>query len=165
MDQETAKLILPALIGAGSAILVFLIKDIILFELRERRIIRRQLLDRKLSKLYAPLAVALKGGAGTIDNIFSDNDIFPKYMENMHLLSPDLYNLMHRYSQLGDNVRAKSFKHSEGEQRIEITKEFLELFPREFEKLREEYQGGFWRFRLTRRRLTNSLSGRKKHAA
>ena len=77
-----AKVIIPALIGAGAAILVFIIKDVVLYELREKR----DLLDRRLSQLYAPIFVALKGGTGALGNIFlSDEKIFEKFTENMHL--------------------------------------------------------------------------------
>lgn len=163
MDPELARLVLPALIGAGSAILVLVIKDIVLFEIREARVVRRQLLDRKLTKLYAPLAVALKGGKGTLDNIYSDTAIFERFVENMHLLSPRLYNLISEYSQLGDAVRPRQFRHSEGDKRIEITQQVLKIFPMEFEKLREQYQGGFWRTRLLWKKMKAFRERKRKN--
>ena len=152
MDQEIAKVIIPALIGAGAAILVFIIKDVFLYELREKR----DLLDRRLSQLYAPIFVALKGGTGMLGNIFlSDENIFDKFTANMHLLSPALYDIAQEYLQLGKDVRAETLPLNEQKRAIELSKKFNEIFLEEFKNLREEYQGGFWNFKTVWKRLTN----------
>lgn len=156
METETMKVVLPALIGAGSAIIVFFVKDIILYELRERRVQKLNLLDRRLSQLYAPIFVALKGGEGMLGNIFVDDDkIFEKFTENMHLLGPELYDLAQQYMTLGRTVRADIMNVTEQRQAIDLSRRFNEVFLSEFERLREEYQGGFWRLRIIWKRLTN----------
>jgi hypothetical protein len=155
MDPEIAKIILPAIIGAGSAIVVLVIKDIVLYEIRERRSEKRKLLDRRLSQLYAPIFIALKGGEGMLGNIFlADERIFEKFTENMHLLSPELYDIAQQYMKLGKDVKSETLLLSEQKIALELSKQFNETFLSEFERLREEYQGGLWRFRIAWRRLT-----------
>lgn len=141
MDQKLAKVILPAATGAGSAILVFIIKDIVLFEIRERRQAKRELLDRKLTKLYGPIAVALKGGEGLLGNTFRDDQIFATFTENMHFLSPKLFEIVSEHMKLTKSVRGTEISRVDGEKVIEFNKRFTEVFYLGFESLRKEYQG------------------------
>ena len=155
MEPEITTIILPAVIGAGSAILVFVIKDIVLYEIREKRALKRKLLDRRLTELYTPIFIALKGGEGMLGNIFlEDERIFEKFTKNMHLLSPELYGIVQRYMKLGRDVRSETLTVSEQKIAIDLSKQFNETFLSEFERLREEYQAGYWRSRIVWRRLT-----------
>jgi len=90
LNTEAGKVIIPALIGAFTAIIVIFIKDIVLHELRESKKRKNELLDRKLSQVYGPLYMITVTGQNTITSIYSDDKVFEKLISNLHLLSPNL---------------------------------------------------------------------------
>lgn len=121
------------------AVLVFLLRDIIVYEIRSRRDQKCQLLDRRLSKLYAPVFLALKGGTGGLTNIYSDELLYQKFVENMHLLSPELHALVKEFVTFGGSVRPAEFTVHEQKRILDLSNQFSELFVAEFEALRGEY--------------------------
>jgi len=97
LDLESIKIVIPAVIGAFVAIIVFILKDIILYWYRTNKQRKMDILDRKLAELYGPLFIAMYAGEGMIGNIFSDNATYEKLITNMHLLSPKLFILIKEY--------------------------------------------------------------------
>lgn len=153
LATQDSRVILPALIGAASALLVVFLKDLLLTELRDRRTRKRELLDRRLSQLYGPLLVAMKGGEGTLGNLYLDDRIFERFITNLHLLSPELQDIAQDYMKLGKEVRASQLGFSEMPAAIRLAKRFNELLLKETVELREQFNGGFWRLRLVKMRL------------
>lgn len=164
-NPEVLKVIIPAIIGAVGAIVVFVVKDLILYELRERKNRRLQILDRRLSQLYGPLIVALKGGEGMLSNIFHEDMIFEKFMLNLHLLSPELKNIAHEYIKLGRDVRIDEMGIEEKGKAIELSKRFNNILIRESQDLQGQFNGGFWRMRLLMQRLTKRSKGTAQKSA
>jgi hypothetical protein len=99
-----------AIIGAISALIVTLIKDVIIDEIRRSKESKKALIDRRLAELYSPLWVALGGGANTLVQILSDDLAYQKLTTNFHLLSKDLRELFQEFMKLG---RGNDVRHPE----------------------------------------------------
>lgn len=133
---ETA---VASLVGAVSALLIVLVKDVILDGLRERRRERRQLLDRRLTQLYAPLWVATHGGGQMVTEIIVDREINTKLASNFHLLSPRLQALVTELFSLVD--KKGRGKLPDAERVLQLHREFTTELASEIEKLRAAYVG------------------------
>jgi len=154
-DSQTNLVVLPALIGAGSAVITFLIKDIILYEIREARQRRRELLDRKLSKLYGPIYIAMRAGEGMISNILTEQRTFEAFTANFHLLHPDLQELASEFIRLirGDLRKPGFTSDDEAKTAVALSKRFSTRLGEEMTFLRDQYLGRMWRLRRLCRRL------------
>lgn len=137
---DSGKVIIPALIGAITAILVIFIKDILLHEIREHRKRKNDLLDRKLSELYGPLYMIAVTGQNTITTILSDDKVFEKLISNLHLLSPNLQKLLNEYNALGKgDYRNPQFVPQNGKKALEISEQFTKQLEKEMSILRKSY--------------------------
>lgn len=137
MSEELLKVVIPALIGAFVAIITFLIKDIFLQKRKERR----DLIDRKLSELYGPLYTVCVMGQSTIATFLMDDKIYEKLISNLHLLSPQLQELLNKYNSLGSgNFRNPQFTTTAGREALEISRLFTERLEHELEEMRKAYK-------------------------
>ncbi len=140
LNTEAGKVIIPALIGAFTAIIVIFIKDIVLHELRESKKRKNELLDRKLSQVYGPLYMIAVTGQNTITSILSDDKVFEKLISNLHLLSPNLQKLLNDYNALSSgDYRNPQFIPAKGLKAIEISKQFATQLEKEMTILRKAY--------------------------
>lgn len=137
---EAGKVIIPALIGAITAIIIIVIKDIILYELREHKRRKNELLDRKLSQVYGPLYMITVTGQNTISSILSDDKVFDKLISHLHLLSPKLQKLLNDYNALGNgDYRNPQFVPAKGKKAIKISEQFSKQLEEEMTILRKSY--------------------------
>ena len=140
LNTEAGKVIIPAIIGAVTAIIAILIKDIVLHELRERKRRKNELLDRKLSEVYGPLYMITVTGQNTISSILADDKVFEKLISNLHLLSPELQKLLNDYNALGKgDYRNPQFVPAKAKEAIEISNQFATQLEKEMNLLRKSY--------------------------
>jgi hypothetical protein len=130
-----------AIIGAISALIVTLIKDVIIDEIRRSKESKKALIDRRLAELYSPLWVALGGGANTLVQILSDDLAYQKLTTNFHLLSKDLRELFQEFMKLGrgNDVRHPEFTVSDQRKMIALHEKIIPVLKSEIEGLRKEY--------------------------
>jgi hypothetical protein len=129
-----------AIIGALSALIVTLVKDVIIDQIRRSRESRKALIDRRLTELYSPLWVALGGGANSLGQILSDDFVYGKLVTNFHLLSKRLRELIEQFLKLGTgDVRGPRLGLNEMKTSIELQKEIVSVLASEMRDLRAEY--------------------------
>lgn len=130
-----------AIIGAVSALIVTLIKDVIIDEIRRSKESKKALIDRRLAELYSPLWVALGGGANTLVQILSDDLAYQKLTTNFHLLSKELRELFQEFMKLGrgNDVRHPEFTYFDQGKMIELHKKIIPVLKSDIEGLRKEY--------------------------
>lgn len=131
-----------AIIGAVSALLVTLIKDVILDQIRRSRESKKALIDRKLTELYSPLWVALGGGANTLTQILSDDLAYSKLTANFHLLSEQLKTKVEEFMKLGSgtDVRNPRMDVSDMKRSMELQEEIIPILESEMRELRSQYE-------------------------
>jgi len=140
INTDAGTVIIPALIGAFTAIFIIFLKDILLQELRERRKNKQELLDRKLSQLYSPLYMITVTGQNTITSILTDDKVFEKLITNLHLLSPELQELLNEHNALGSgDYRNPNFRGENSIKAIEISEQFASRLEEEMHSLRKAY--------------------------
>jgi hypothetical protein len=134
--------VIAAIIGAVSALLVTLIKDVILDQIRGARESRKALIDRKLTELYSPLWVALGGGANTLTHILSDDLAYSKLTANFHLLSEPLKTKVEEFMKLGrgPDVRSPQMTSEEIRRSLDLHKEIIPILESEMRELRSQYE-------------------------
>jgi hypothetical protein len=129
-----------AIIGAVSALIVTLIKDVIIDEIRRSKESKKALIDRRLAELYSPLWVALGGGANALVQILYDDLTYEKLTTNFHLLSKELRELIQEFMKLGGgNVRKPEFTREDQAKMIELEKKVIPVLKSDIEGLRKEY--------------------------
>lgn len=140
-NTEIGRVSISAIIGACVAILSILMKDIILYELRERRKEKKALINRKLTQLYSPLYMVCITREGSISNLLTDDAIYKKLMLNMHLLSPKLQQLFNNYNSLcTGGIRKPEFSAENSKKAIEISNDFSSVLKKEMDELRMHYK-------------------------
>jgi hypothetical protein len=141
-NTEFWKIVVPGLIGALSALLLMIIRDLYIQGKKERRQERRSLLDRKLSELYVPLWIALGAGSNVLGNLLADDKAYERLMRNFHLLSPDLQGIATKYLQLGqgDSIRQRTLTFREIEVGVKLSKEFSRLLKDEIDVMTKDFQ-------------------------
>ena len=141
INTEPGKIVVPAVIGALTAIITMVIKDIILYEIRERKKERKALVDRKLSQLYGPLYMVCVTGQSTISTFLMDDSIYEKLICNLHLLSPELQKLLNYHNSLGGgNFRNPQFSPENMKKSIETSEQFSKRLEQEMSTLRRLYE-------------------------
>jgi hypothetical protein len=141
LNTETAKIVVPAVIGALTAIITILIKDIILYEIRERKKERKALVDRKLTQLYGPIYFVCVTGESSITSLLQDDSIYEKLIGNLHLLSPELQKLLNEYNSLGrGSYRDPQFSLENRKKALEISSQFSKRLEHEMNTLRRLYK-------------------------
>lgn len=131
-----------AIIGAAAALLVTLIKDVILDQIRRSRESKKTLIDRKLTELYSPLWVALGGGANALTNILSDDFTYAKLTANFHLLSELLRTKIQEFMKLGGgpDVRRPQMGIDDMKRSMELHQEIIPILESEISELRHQYE-------------------------
>jgi hypothetical protein len=136
---EWLKLILPGLIGAAAGVLTILVRDLLIERHKERRQERLQLLDRKLSELYAPTWVALGGGKFTLTNLLQNEEVYPKFARNFHLFSPELQRIASEYLGSVGKLDPRDGASHNLDKAAALSEEFGIQLEKEIFVLREEY--------------------------
>jgi len=130
-----------AIIGALSALLVTLIKDVILEQIRRKRESRKALIDRKLTQLYSPLWVALSGGPNALGHMLADDFVYERLTANFHLLSEPLKTLIEEFMQLGKgDVRNRQYSPKEAGEAFALQGKILPVLASDIQGLRNQYE-------------------------
>jgi len=139
-NNDFFSILTPAIIGAVSAIIIMIIKDLIFYNIRERKKNRLELLDRRLTNIYSPLYLVCVSANNMITTFVKDDVIYEKLNSNMHLLSPELSNLLNEHFKLchGD-FRNPQMDIQEQRKAIDISDKFIKQVKKETELLRAEY--------------------------
>lgn len=141
LSPERFGLIFSALIGAISAILIMIVKDIIIYGIRHKHERSRSLIDRKLSSIYGPIYTVCITADYQIAEIFRSDFIFEKYVANMHLLSKELIDLINQYQKLGTgDYRDLRFTMSNREESLDVNLKFRTQLIKEITELRNRYE-------------------------
>lgn len=131
-----------AIIGAVSALIVTVIKDVIIDGRRRSNESKKALVDRRLAELYSPLWVVLGGGANALGNVLSDDFAYAKLTTNFHLLSKQLRKLIEEFMKLGTgDTRHPKLGLDEMKRSIELQEEIVSVLGAEISELRREYYG------------------------
>ncbi|ANQ21424.1 hypothetical protein BA893_06980 [Vibrio natriegens] len=102
ISTDSGKVVIPALIGAVTAILIMVFKDFILYEIRESKKEKRALIDKKLSVLYGPLYTVVVSANQTLPTFFMDKTNYRDFVAHQHLLSSELQSMIDECLSLGD---------------------------------------------------------------
>ena len=137
---DAGKIVVPALIGALTAILIMVFKDFILHELRESKKEKRRLTDIKLSKVYGPLYTVVVSANQTLPTFFMDSSNYNMFVCNQHLLSKELQILLDECLALGDGTFSNpTASYNNVPRIIEITETFKIQLKKEMDVLRKNY--------------------------
>ena len=132
--------VVAAIIGAVSALIVTLVKDVIIDEIRRYKESKKALIDKRLTELYSPLWVVLGGGANALRNILSDDFAYEKLTTNFHLLSKRLRQLIEEFMKLGKgDIRHPQLGPNEMKRGMELQEEIVSVLGSEISELRGKY--------------------------
>jgi hypothetical protein len=133
--------LIAAFVGAFTALAVMLVRDLVLERAKERRRLRRELIDRKLTEIYSPLWVGLGGEDGYLGHVLRDQELRRRLSAHFHLLSPELQDIVSRHLLVGrfkDNefhVTTSDMQHL-----IEASPAVKQLLKAEIDRLRRDYE-------------------------
>jgi hypothetical protein len=137
---DSGKIIIPALIGALTAIFIMVMKDFILHEIRESKKEKRKLTDSKLSKVYGPLYTVVVSANQTLPTFFMDSNNYNMFVCHQHLLSGELQNLLDECLALGNgDFKNPTASSSDLIKIIDITERFKVQLKKEMVELRKNY--------------------------
>lgn len=139
--MEHPEKIIAAGIGALVAVSIFIVKDIIIYWIRESKKKKKALIDRKLTNIYGPLYSVCVTGQNTIATFMADDNLFEKYTTNSHLLSDELINYLTEYHKLGrGDLRNLTFNAGgDNMKALDISVKFSKQLSKEFKELRKKY--------------------------
>jgi hypothetical protein len=140
ISTDSGKVVIPALIGAVTAILIMVFKDFILYEIRESKKEKRALIDKKLSVLYGPLYTVVVSENQTLPTFFMDQSNLKNFVAHQHLLSPELQSMIDECLALGNGTfENPTAKTNDIPRIIEISEEFKQQLKKEMDILRKNY--------------------------
>jgi hypothetical protein len=132
--------LLAAIVGAVSALVVVLVKDVIIEGRKERRERRRILIEKKLTEIYSPLWIAFGGDDGQLGNIIGDKDVRDQISARFHLLGPELQDMLSRSLLLGRFERGEHrLTVSEMERLLQMTPAFKQALQKDLGELQKEF--------------------------
>ena len=133
--------VIGAFIASLTALLMYLLRDIILEGKRQRRRRKRELVEARLREIYSPLWVSLGGADGALTNILGNPEVRTRVGANFHLLSPAMRALFEKLLLLGkmtdDGLR---YNTTDGEKLIQLQPEFVRTLGNDLEGLQKEFE-------------------------
>ncbi|HHG3603240.1 TPA: hypothetical protein ACPVZ0_004645 [Vibrio parahaemolyticus] len=140
ISTDSGKVVIPALIGAVTAILIMVCKDFILYEIRESKKEKRTLIDKKLSVLYGPMYTVVVSANQTLPTFFMDQSNYKNFVAHQHLLSPELQSMIDECLALGNGTfENPTAKMNDIPRIIEISEGFRMQLKKEMDILRKNY--------------------------
>lgn len=133
--------VIGALIASLTALLLYVLRDILLEGRREHRRRKRELVEAKLREIYSPLWVKLGGENGALPNILGDKQMRIRIGANFHLLSPELKSLFGKLlleGKVGDN--GLTYNVSEGRILIELQPVFVKALKCDLQRLQADFE-------------------------
>lgn len=135
--------VLAAGIGAVSAVVTILVKDLFIDWQKEKRQHRLSIIDRRLSELYAPLWIVSGTSEDALRRVFADDAAYKGLMKNYHLLSCELQGIISEFMKLGrGDPRYRTLNALEEEQAIKLSRKFVLTLTKEMDELRSTYLRG-----------------------
>ena len=132
--------LMAAIVGSVSALVVVLVKDLILERQKEARERRRALVERKLSEIYSPLWVSFGGDDGQLGNIVGDQNMREQISARLHLLSPELQDILSRSLLVGHFENGKHLvTTSQMERLLQMSPGFKQALQTDLKKLQKEF--------------------------
>lgn len=140
LSTDSGKVVIPALIGAITAILIMVLKDFILYEFRESKAQKKALIDKKLSALYGPLYTVIVSANQTLPTFFIDKSNYQNFVAHQHLLSPELQSMVDECLSLSDgSFENPTAKINDISKVLEISEKFKVQLKKEMNALRKNY--------------------------
>lgn len=133
--------LLAAIVGAVSALVVVLVKDLIIERHKENRERRRALIEKKLTEIYSPLWIAFGGDDGQLGNIIGNKNVLDQISARFHLLSPELQDILSRSLLLGRFEKDEYLlTTSQMKRLLQMSPAFKEALRKDLEELQREFE-------------------------
>lgn len=133
--------VIGALIASLSALLLYVLRDILLEGRRDRRRRKRELVGAKLREIYSPLWVTLGGEDGALPNILGDKQMRVRVAANFHLLSPELQRLFEKILLIGTlSDNGLTFYPSDGKMLLDLQPVFVKALKCDLQKLQGDFE-------------------------
>jgi len=133
--------LLAAIVGAVSALVVVLVKDLIIERHKENRERRRALIEKKLTEIYSPLWIAFGGDDGQLGNIIGNKNVLDQISARFHLLSPELQDILSRSLLLGRFEKDEYLlTTSQMKRLLQMSLAFKEALRKDLEELQREFE-------------------------
>ncbi|GEM_PF-3570694 len=140
LSTDSGKVVIPALIGAITAILIMVLKDVILYGFRESKKEKKALIDKKLSTLYGPMYTVIVSANQTLPTFFIDKSNYQNFVAHQHLLSSELQSMIDECLSLGDGTfENPTARMNDIPKILEITEKFKVQLKKEMNILRKSY--------------------------
>ncbi|HEX5482888.1 MAG TPA: hypothetical protein VFZ08_09720 [Terriglobia bacterium] len=135
--------VIGAFIAAITALLLYVLRDIVLEGRRQTRRRKQELVEARLREIYSPLWVRLGGEDGALTNILGDSEIRTRIGANFHLLSPEMKSLFEKLLLLGQLTgQGLSYNSTDGNKLISLQPEFVKTLRNDLQKLQKEFETG-----------------------
>jgi hypothetical protein len=133
--------LVAAIVGAVSALVVVLVKDLIIERHKDNRERRRALIEKKLTEIYSPLWIAFGGDDGQLGNIIGNKNVLDQISARFHLLSPELQDILSRSLLVGHFEKdVYLLTTSQMERLLQMSPAFKDALRKDLEKLQREFE-------------------------
>lgn len=133
--------LVAAIVGAVSALVVVLVKDLIIERHKENRERRRALIEKKLTEIYSPLWIGFGGDDGQLGNIVSNKNLRDQVGARFYLLSPELQDILSRSLLVGHFEKGEYLvTTSQMDRLLKMTPAFKEALRKDLDKLQKEFE-------------------------
>jgi hypothetical protein len=133
--------LIAAIVGAASALVVVIVKDLIIERHKDARDRRRALIEKKLTEIYSPLWIAFGGDEGQLGNIVGDKNIRDQIGARFHLLSREVQDILSRSLLVGHFEKGEYLvTTSQMERLLQMTPAFKEALRKDLDTLQQEFE-------------------------
>ena len=133
--------LVAAIVGAVSALVVVLVKDLIIERNKEIRERRRELVEKKFTEIYSPLWIAFGGDEGQLGNIVGNKNLRDQISARFHLLSPELQDILSRSLLVGHFEKGEYLvTTSQMDRLLQMTPAFKQVLQKDLERLQKEFE-------------------------
>jgi len=134
--------LVAAIVGAVSALIVVLVRDLVIERNKEYRQRKRALVEQKLTEIYSPLWIAFGGDDGQLGNVIGDKKMRDQISARFHLLSPELQDLLSRSLLVGRFEKGEFFvTTSQMDRLLDMSPAFKQALKKDLERLQKEFEG------------------------
>jgi hypothetical protein len=134
--------LIAAIVGAVSALVVVVVRDLIIERHKEYRERKRALVEKKLTEIYSPLWIAFGGDDGQLGNVLGDKKMRDQISARFHLLSPELQDLLSRSLLVGRFEKGEfSVTTSQMDRLLQTSPAFKQALKKDLERLQKEFEG------------------------
>jgi hypothetical protein len=134
--------LIAAIVGAVSALVVVVVRDLIIERHKEYRERKRALVEKKLTEIYSPLWIAFGGDDGQLGNVVGDKKMRDQISARFHLLSPELQDLLSRSLLVGRFEKGEFLvTTSQMDRLLQMSSAFKQALQKDLERLQKEFEG------------------------